>query len=140
MKLNSNEINLPADDVIVSTKLGRKWYGPFKVLRKVGHVCYEVELPRASKGHPIFHASKLAKYYLASDPERHPPPPEPVQVDGEVEYNVEAILKHRKHRGVWQWLVKWRGHPGHETSWEPFENLEGNEFHTEYLRKHPVQL
>ena len=36
-----------------------KYYGPFKVLQKVGPVAYKLELPLDSKIHLIFHGSNL---------------------------------------------------------------------------------
>ena len=42
-------------------KLKPHFYGPYKVVRKVGEVAYELELPKERKIHNVFHASNLKK-------------------------------------------------------------------------------
>ena len=40
------------------------------------------------------------------------------------EEEVEMILAHRKRGRGYQYLVKWKNLPDHETSWEPRKNLQ----------------
>ena len=42
-------------------KLKPRFYGPYKVIRKVGEVAYEIELPEGSRVHNVFHVSRLKK-------------------------------------------------------------------------------
>ena len=42
-------------------KLKPRFYGPYKVTRRVGEVAYELELLEGSKIHNIFHVSCLKK-------------------------------------------------------------------------------
>ena len=42
-------------------KLSPKYYGPYKVLQKIGTMEYKLELPASSRVHPIFHVSCLKK-------------------------------------------------------------------------------
>ena len=74
--------------------------------------------------HNAFHSS-LLKPYFEDEFQRHLPPPPPLQIqDGHKEYEVEAILNHRKRRGKVQYLVKWKGYADHENSWVTEKDLE----------------
>ena len=42
-------------------KLSPKYYGPYKVLQKIGTMAYKLELLAPSRVHPIFHVSYLKK-------------------------------------------------------------------------------
>lgn len=42
-----------------SQKLSRKFSSPFRILRRVGMVAYELDLPKESRVHPVFHVSLL---------------------------------------------------------------------------------
>ena len=67
-------------------------------------------------------------------------PPLPVDVDGELEYEVDEILDSRIFRKKLQYLVSWKGYDISEQSWELVENFSNHEecvleFHRHYPLK-----
>ena len=89
--------------------------GPFRIKTAMGIVNYELELPAEAKIHPVFHVSLLEK---APD---HVPVATTFAYEPEEEevYEVEKILQQNKD----QYLVKWKGYPDSENTWEPVEHL-----------------
>jgi hypothetical protein len=103
-----------------SSKLLPKWIGPYKVTEVINPVAYRLELPETLKLHSVFHASLLKPYKKDGNVK---PPPLPEMIDGEYEYEVEAILSHRFKRGnKLEFLVRWLGYGHEHDTWEPEEN------------------
>ncbi|RVW72184.1 Transposon Ty3-I Gag-Pol polyprotein [Vitis vinifera] len=109
--------------------LVRRYEGPFLILGKVGNVSYRVELPPRLKIHPVFHASYLKPYHGdKDDPSRGLSKRAPTAVVTSYDKEVEHILADRviRRQGVppaTEYLVKWKGLPESEASWEPAEAL-----------------
>jgi hypothetical protein len=104
-------------------KLKHKYHGPYKVLARIGTHAYKLQLPPAmSRVHPVVHVSELKPYHPplpnSVDAQVHNRPP-PDIVEGVPEFEVEDILDSRVYRRQKQYLVKWRGYPEYDATWEP---------------------
>lgn len=55
------------------------------------------------------------------------PPPAPLEIDGDLEYEVEKVLDHRDrkvgNRILTRYLVSWKGYGPEHNSFEPEKNL-----------------
>ena len=120
-----DKVRLLAKDIKIhqkSPKLGPRYLGPFTILERIGDLDYRLELPTSLKINPVFHVDRLAPWH--DNGLDKPPPPEPVEVDGEEEYEVERVLDSRLFRRQLQYLVKWKGYPDSDNSWIPWFNIE----------------
>ena len=52
---------MPLKKLNKDNKLAPKYYGPYKLLQKIGSMAYKLELPTSSLVHPVFHVSCLNK-------------------------------------------------------------------------------
>ena len=119
--------NLSIEDGSGIKKLHPKFCGPFLIKEKINDVCFKLELSeamRAKRIHDSFHVSLLKPYEEDPFKRSEVKKPEILFPDGHVEYEVENILSHRTRQGKIQYLVKWKGYPDHENTWEVEENLE----------------
>ncbi|XP_070034435.1 uncharacterized protein [Nicotiana tomentosiformis] len=103
-------------------KLSPRFIGPFKVLRHVGEVAYELALPPSLVGgHPVFYVFMLRKYH--GDPS-HVLDFSSVQLDKDLSYVEElvAILDRQvqkpRSKKIASMKVHWRGQPVEEATWE----------------------
>src|SRR5215470_2630708 len=122
-----------------SKKLEDKRYGPFKVLKVIGPNAYKLKLPANWKIHPVFNTVKLRPYKPDTlDRSVANTRPLPTIIDNEPEYAIEYLLDSRLYKGKLQYLVKWKGYPKEESTWEPVSELHraGREIE-DFHRKHP---
>ncbi len=126
-----------------SKKLDAWFHGPFKVISAVGKSAYKLELPPSWTIHDTFHESKLKPAYEPKFPqqmeERPRPPPE--IIDGEEEQEVEKVKDVKKVNDKKFFLVKWKGLPEEENTWEPEEHMENaRKAVREYYKRNPSAI
>ena len=73
-------------------KLHPKRFGLFEVTAALGKVTYQLQLPSTWRIHNVFHASLLSPYYEMGVHRVNYSEPTPDLIDGEPEWEVEAIL------------------------------------------------
>ena len=102
----------------------------------ISPIAYQLELLAGWQIHPTFHASHLKAYIRHPEFEREVEPPPTVLVDGELEYEVEAILRHCGKGAQRRYLILWKGYPLSEATWEPESHLlNALDILVDYLRR-----
>jgi len=76
-----------------SKELSPILYGRFKVLEKKGSRAFKLEISPRWRIHPGFHVSLLEPYRASNRPNRGQPPPDPEEIEGDLEWEVESIVK-----------------------------------------------
>src|SRR6201994_2386408 len=98
---------------------------------------YELKLPFQWKNHPVFHTTLLTPYHKTK---KHGPNyiKLPLDlIDGQEEYEVEAILGHCFKGNTVEYLTAWKGYGSNDNTWEPEENLtNAEEVLEEYKKTH----
>ena len=130
-----------------SKKLAEKYLGPFEIIAQPGRQSYTLRLPEHLRSiHPVFHVSQLEPHMPNSIPNRIQPPPPPIEVDGELEYEISEILDskidNRRRACKLLYLVCWSGYEGtnEETTWMLATELDNaqdsvTDFHARYPSK-----
>jgi hypothetical protein len=107
-----------------SLKLTSKFYGPFRVIQKVGTVAYKLQLPEDTKLHDVFHVNQLKKHL---GPNAVPNPRLPVLTpEGKIKTAPSRVLQRRQiprsagdyDIAVDQWLIHWENLEEAEATWE----------------------
>ncbi|CDJ67487.1 hypothetical protein ENH_00038390 [Eimeria necatrix] len=103
--------------------------GPFEVIEGIETVAYRLALPPTYECHNAFHVSQLVPH--------RPPPPDMVLPEADAawptirdsagnpteDYEVDYIMDQRGSGDEAQYLVKWRGTPEGQATWEPAHHL-----------------
>ncbi|KAL0398579.1 UNVERIFIED_CONTAM: Retrovirus-related Pol polyprotein from transposon.6 [Sesamum radiatum] len=102
-------------------KLSAKYFGPYKILEKVGKVAYKLALPPEAKIHPVFHVSLLKKKIGS----RYFPSVSLPEFEDEVfKVHPVAILARRlvprNNVGVAQVLIQWSHASPDQATWEDY--------------------
>ena len=122
-----NKVWLDAHNLHLKTtrKFTPRRLGPFEIIEEISPVVYKLRLPSAWHIHDVFHASLLTPQVITPEYGVPSEPPLPELVDGESEYEVENILRHKfvGRQKELRYLVQWRGYSRVESTWEPEEHL-----------------
>ena len=102
-----------------------------KFAQKRANRAFILHISPSWKIHPVFHFSLLEPYRVSERPNREQPPREPEDIEGNLEWEVEKIVKSeiitymRKVRKVnkefheLRYFVKWAGCSEDQNTWKP---------------------
>ena len=109
-------------------KLSAKFFGPYKVLERIGSVAYKLDLPAGSRIHPVFHISQLKQHVGHLNVQSQLPY---LDLDGVLVKEPVQILDRRMKRGgnvaVSEVLVRWHNTFPEDATWENW-----TAFHRDY--------
>ena len=113
-------------------KLSPKYFGPYKIVKRIGQVAYQLELPAAATIHPVFHVSQLKKAVGESANSEELLPF--LTANHEWKAVPQETNGYRQNEtGRWEVLISWKGLPHHEATWESYDNFQQSfpDFHLE---------
>ena len=106
-------------------KLSARYFGPYKILDRMGKVAYKLQLPFEAKVHPVFHVSQLKKH-IGHEPVQQSLPL--LDNAGMIAKEPLAVLDRRmvKRRGqaCTEVLVQWSNTFPEDATWELLHDLQ----------------
>jgi len=129
-----------------SRKLSEKNFGPYEIIAHPSALSFTLRLPHSMRTvHPVYHVCMLEPETPSLIPNQTDNPPPPVEIEGEIEYEISEILDtklDKRRRCKLLYLVRWAGYDGtdEETSWITAEELSHaqelvHDFHKSYPDK-----
>ena len=83
--------------------------GPFEVIKIVSSNAIKLKLPASFRIHGVINVLRV-QFYKPPVAGQSSVPPEPIDIEGNPEYEVEEILDSRLKHGKLEYLVKWSGY------------------------------
>ncbi|SJL04333.1 uncharacterized protein ARMOST_07699 [Armillaria ostoyae] len=126
-----------------TVKFAEKFLGPFKIIAQPGFHSFTLKLPLDLHAiHPVFHVSQLKPVEENTIPNHTQPPPPPVEVDGEEQYEIAQILDSK----IDHWFqcpllyrIQWLGYKGtnEEFVWLLATKFSADEFIEDFHHRYP---
>ncbi|KAH7372657.1 hypothetical protein KP509_17G015100 [Ceratopteris richardii] len=110
--VSARNITLPKN---ITHKFNHRYYGPYKVEKRINEVTYSLELPDNIQFLNAFHVTVLKRFKSDSTYGREVP----VLHDEENQFEPEAILRDHNTREGLQFLIKFKGRPLVDANWIP---------------------
>ncbi|KAA0038940.1 Retrotransposable element Tf2 [Cucumis melo var. makuwa] len=103
-------------------KLSSRYFGPYKILERIGEVAYRLELPTDATIHPVFHVSQLRKF--VSNQTNVFPTLQNVTEKFEWQSQPEEVRDYRLDKsGKWEVLIAWQNLPDYEASSKDYDEI-----------------
>jgi len=106
-------------------KLGMRYFGPFRVMEKIGAVAYRLQLPDSAKIHPVFHVALLKPFHgqvtqlyfpLPLSSSELGPMLNPLKV-------LDVRVLKRLETEVSQVLIQWEASEAKDATWEDLQDI-----------------
>lgn len=105
-------------------KLNPKYYGPYRVIDRIGKVAYQLDLPPSTGIHNVFHVSQLKLCTAPSSTViQHPVYAAVTTVKGDPEAILARKMVKRGRMAATKVLVKWKNYPPELATWEFYYDL-----------------
>ena len=103
-------------------------------------VAYQLKLLTAWTIHDVFHVSLLTPYHETVEHGTNYMRPPPDLIEDAKEYKVKAIANHRHfgHKRQLQYLIKWKGYPDADNTWESADHIHAPTLIQTYHQKNPL--
>src|SRR6267154_1804053 len=106
-----------------SKKLSEKFLGPYKIIAQPGTHSFTLGLPDSMRAiHPVFHVSMLERATSNPFPDHTNPPPPPIEIDGEQQYEISYIADSktdaRRKKCPLLYMVYWLGYENTDRAWD----------------------
>nr|GEU70257.1 hypothetical protein [Tanacetum cinerariifolium] len=98
-------------------KLAKRFFGPYRVLEKIGPVAYRLELPITSRVHPVFHVSLLKESHSHTASSEFPS--EWLKMHLRMSHNQNQSCDDVNQ----EILIKWMNHEQEEATWEDLNEI-----------------
>jgi hypothetical protein len=121
-------------------KLDWVYVGPYRIVRQINPVAYEVELPPGSLIHPVFHVNLIKKYIPGAEDRHRTVPPLIKAKDHEAGYEISAIKDVRKKGSGYQYLISWKGYGPEDDTWETRTTIADDEMLRIWHDEHPDKI
>src|ERR1700720_792167 len=129
-----------------SKKLSEKNLGPFEIIAQVGWLSFTLRLPEQLRAVlPVFHVSQLEPATRNIIPNRAQPPPPPIEVNDDIEFEISEILDskiNKRRKCQLLYLVRWTGYEATDQETDCLSALElthakelVQDFHSAYPHK-----
>nr|GEW22164.1 serine--tRNA ligase-like [Tanacetum cinerariifolium] len=102
-------------------KLSKRYFGPYRILEKIGPVAYRLQLPITSRVHPVFHVSLLKESHNQSISTEFP---SKLLTDYQADNpELERILEQRNSGNKKEVLIQWKNQEVSDATWEDLQEI-----------------